>query len=305
MDVMRWKQAFLDGRLPHAVLIAGVEGSGKKTFARLAAAWFLLGNDDVGALAGCPFLLEAGSMAAEDVRRLAQELMNETYARGRRVLLLPDAHRMNEQAQNALLHTIEEPPEDALVLLTGNEMGILPTIRSRCMTLRLGAKPESEIAGRLVKAGVEPAAAARAAHLSGGVYGAAERYAAEAFGVFADEAERLLLRLLAHDPCYAEMAQLITRREDGADGKKKTRVSADALGDLCDVLLSHLTDAAHASVGAARSGAIGQKIAAGFTLAQIQGMIGVVLDAKRSLAFRAAPQQTLDAMLARISLILE
>lgn len=305
MDVLRWKQAFLDGNLPHAILIAGVEGSGKKAFARQAAAWYLLGGDNVDALAGCPFLLTMESTAAEDVRRMAQELMDETYARGRRVLLLPDAHRLNEQAQNALLHTIEEPPAGALALLTGNETGILPTIRSRCMILRMGAQTEQETVKRLQAAGVEQTAAARAAHLSGGVYGLAERYADAAFGTFAEEADALLARTLARDPCYAEAAQLITRREDGADGKKKLRVSPDALADLCDIWISRLTDAAHAAVGAPCGEAVAQKIAAGFTLQQIQRMIGMILDAKRSLTFRAAPQQALDALLAKISLILE
>lgn len=305
MDMLRWKQAFVDGSIPHAVLVAGVEGSGKKAFARRAAAWFLLGSDDVGALADCPFLLVADSPTAEDVRLMAQELMQQTYARGRRVLLIPDAHRLNEYAQNALLHTIEEPPADALVLLTGNETGVLPTIRSRCMVLRMGAEPERAVAARLVKAGAAAANAALAAHLAGGVYGVAERYATDEFCAFAGDADALLLRLLAHEPCYPEAAQLITRREEGADGKKRQRVSPDALSDLCDVFLSRLTDAAHAAVGAPCGDAVGQKIAAGFTLRQIQRMIGVVLDAKRGLAFRAAPQQALDAMLAKLSLIIE
>lgn len=305
MDILRLQQMFQNGELPHAVLIAGVEGSGKNTLARRAAAWYLLGNDDVDALAGCPFLLTTPSAAVEDVRRLAQELMDQTFARGRRVLLLPDAHRLNEQAQNALLHTIEEPPEGALALLTGNEAGILPTIRSRCMILRMGAQPEDEVAKRLLEAGVQPVAAARAAHVSGGVYGVAERYASDAFCAFAADADALLLRVLTRDPCYAEAAQLVTRREDGADGKKKPRVSPEALTDLCDLFLSRLTDASHTALGAGGGDAVGQKIAAGFTLQQIQRMIGVILDAKRSLTFRAAPQQALDAMLARISLILE
>lgn len=305
MDEKRLKQAFLDGDLPHAILIAGVEGSGKRAFAQRAAAWYLLGSDDVSALAGCPFLLTVESTAVEDVRRLAQELMDQTFAQGRRVLLLPDAHRLNEQAQNALLHTIEEPPAGALALLTGNETGILPTIRSRCMILRMGAQTETAVAARLQTAGVEPQTAAGAAHLSGGAYGVAERYANAAFLAFAAEADALLLRVLERDPCYLEAAQLITRREDGADGKKKPRVSPEALTDLCDVFLSRLTDAMHTAAGAPQRDAVGQKIASGFTLQQIQRMIGVVLDAKRSLTFRAAPQQALDAMLAKISLILE
>ncbi len=301
MELTRWKQAFCDGSLPHAVLIAGVEGSGKKAFARRAAAWFLLGSDDTAALDACPVFLTTDSTAAEDVRRLAGELMAETFQRGRRCLYLPDAHRLNEQAQNALLRTIEEPPTDALVLLTGNETGLLPTIRSRCMILRTGSEDERSVAARLTEDGVSPAAAARAAHRAGGVSGTASRYAKEAFASFADEAELLLCRVTAGDPAYADAARLVTRKEAGDDGRKKTRVSAELLSDLLDVFLCCLTDALRRSADMDTAGETGDKIAAGFTLGQIQGMINVVLDAKRLMTFRTAPQQTLDGVLAGIA----
>lgn len=303
LDILRWKQAFTDGRLPHAILIAGAAGSGKKAVARTAAAWYLFGCDDTAALDGCPFLFTTDSAAADDVRDMAHEFMGETYARGRRVLLLPDVHLLNEHAQNALLHTIEEPPADALVLLTGNETGILPTIRSRCMILRMGAVEERDVCARLERAGVSRERAARAAHMANGVPGVAERYATDEFSAFADAADAILLRWLSGDPCYAEAAQLVTKREEGDDGKKKQRVSADAVSDLCDVFLSRLTDAMCAATGAPCADGTGRKIASGFTLQRISRMIGLVLDAKRGLTFRAAPQQTLDAMLAKISLV--
>ena len=301
MELMRWKQAFCDGSLPHAVLIAGVEGSGKKAFARRAAAWFLRCGDDTAALDACPMFLTTDSTAAEDVRLLAGELMAETFQRGRRCLYLPDAHRLNEQAQNALLRTIEEPPADALVLLTGNETGLLPTIRSRCMILRTGAEEERAVAARLTEGGISPADAARAAHRAGGVSGTASRYAAAEFAAFADAAEALLCRVTAGDPAYADAARLITRKEAGEDGKKKARVSAELLSDLLDVFLGCLTDALRRCTGMGEAGATGDKIAAGFTLGQIQGMINVVLEAKRLMTFRAAPQQALDGVLAGLA----
>ena len=55
-----------------------------------------------------------------------------------KVIYIPDAQRMNEAAQNALLRTLEEPPAGVVFLLTGQESALLPTLRSRLAPVRLG-----------------------------------------------------------------------------------------------------------------------------------------------------------------------
>jgi len=59
-----------------------------------------------------------------------------------KVVALVDAHRMREEAQNALLKTLEEPPEDALILLlTSKPNDLFPTVRSRCVIRDLSSGP--------------------------------------------------------------------------------------------------------------------------------------------------------------------
>ena len=66
--------------------------------------------------------------------------------------MIDEAEKMNEQAQNALLKTIEEPPAYAiLILLTTNAAAFLPTILSRCVTLNIKAVPDEKIRGYLMR----------------------------------------------------------------------------------------------------------------------------------------------------------
>ena len=71
-------------------------------------------------------------------KRQIHDVAVKPYCSRYKIYIVPDAHLMNPQAQNALLKTIEEPPEYAVImLLTSNIDGLLPTIRSRCVRLDL------------------------------------------------------------------------------------------------------------------------------------------------------------------------
>ena len=150
----------------HALLIAGPEGSGKTALARRAAAAYCFSSpDDTARLLHCPDYRELGDSAigVAEVRELIENLAAQSFSHGRRACVLKNAHRMTPQAQNALLKTPEAPPADTLLLLTGAEMGLLPTIRSRCAVWRLGAKPLKAVQAALVSEGVAEADAALAA----------------------------------------------------------------------------------------------------------------------------------------------
>ncbi len=119
------------GRLPHALLFEGPAGSGRRTLARLTAMAAVCtgeGEKPCGVCPGCrkaaagshPDILEAGGEGAarsfhiDTVRALREDayiLPNE--APPRRVFLLAEAQNMTEQAQNALLKILEEPPASA------------------------------------------------------------------------------------------------------------------------------------------------------------------------------------------------
>jgi len=156
MQLLQWLSCLKAGNTPHAVFLVGPAGSGKKEYARQAASLYLLGREDTEKLAECPFFQELPDYRIETVRTCCAELNRQVFARGRRCLVIPDAHQLTAQTQNALLKTLEEPPEDALLILTGNEQAVLPTIRSRCMLVRVGAEDRDKVVARLREKGIAP-----------------------------------------------------------------------------------------------------------------------------------------------------
>lgn len=134
-------------RFPHALLFCGPEGIGKRSTA-LALAQALLctkGAEGCGACPACiqaaqgnhPDLLvvepEKGVIPIDRIRMLKRDLGRKSFAGGYKLCIIDDAEKMNEQAQNALLKTLEEPTGDTLILLvSGYPYLLLPTIISRC-----------------------------------------------------------------------------------------------------------------------------------------------------------------------------
>ncbi|HET7923006.1 MAG TPA: DNA polymerase III subunit delta' [Gammaproteobacteria bacterium] len=144
------------GRLPHALLLSGVSGTGKRLFARAFAQRILCQAPEQGCACGvCRACaqFQAGSHPdyhelgiPEDktvitvplVRELIGALSLTSQYGGRRVALIEPADAMNTAAANALLKTLEEPGSDTLLMLVTARPARLPaTIRSRCQVLRM------------------------------------------------------------------------------------------------------------------------------------------------------------------------
>lgn len=122
---------------------------------------------------------------------------------GARVAIVESAQRMNEDAQAALLKTLEEPPAGVtLVLCADAEEPLLPTIRSRCARLRLGPVDTRTVEAILAEHGIaDPALAARLARISAGRPGLALAWATRPEALrLRDELTRVLLDLTAARP---------------------------------------------------------------------------------------------------------
>lgn len=105
------------------------------------------------------------------VREWQRDISLRPYEGRRRVLILHDAERLSEEASNAMLKTLEEPPPYATLLLVSNSVDLLPTIVSRCRVLRLRPLPRRQVAAALAERGVTPEDADLLAAWSGGRIG--------------------------------------------------------------------------------------------------------------------------------------
>ncbi|HEX5029330.1 MAG TPA: hypothetical protein VFV56_11010 [Gaiellaceae bacterium] len=135
-EAKRLLTAALEAGGAHAYLLHGPAGVGKRT-AALAFAGALLGDARRVGLRSHPdlYVLEPlGEMIRiDDVRALRHDLHMRPFEADRRVYLVLDADRMNEDAADALLKDLEEPPPYAVIVLVAAELGPLPpTILSRC-----------------------------------------------------------------------------------------------------------------------------------------------------------------------------
>lgn len=155
--------ALAKGRVGHAYLFSGPRGVGKTTTARLLAMAVNCEGEDrpCGACESCllvrrgahPDVTEldaASNNSVEDIRDLREKVRLASLRGGRRVWVLDEAHMLSKSASNALLKTLEEPPEGLVFILATTEPEKLPpTILSRTQHFRFRRLSEAEIASKL------------------------------------------------------------------------------------------------------------------------------------------------------------
>lgn len=151
-------------RFPHSLLVTGARGIGKATFAYRLARFLLTPQEAAGGLFGDALppeslrvgpeketfkriaagshsdllALEGDDIKIDQVRAVPAFLSMTPAESDWRVVIIDSADAMNRNAANALLKTLEEPPARAvLILISHNPGSLLPTIRSRCRTVRL------------------------------------------------------------------------------------------------------------------------------------------------------------------------
>ncbi len=183
------RRMFESQRVPGALLFTGEEGVGKRLFAlEVARALNCRTPIQFEGCGKCSICVRIGqfSFPAEDndearkeiiwsnypdvgfvlrpkrvllvdqMRRVANEANFRPFEGKRRVFIIEEADRLNDSSSNALLKTLEEPPKTShLILFTSRPAILLPTIRSRCQTIRFAPLTPQEIGAYLTKNKIE------------------------------------------------------------------------------------------------------------------------------------------------------
>lgn len=152
--------ALMSRKISHAYIINGEKDSGKSFVARIFAAALQCdekGKDPCGRCLSCiqaksgnhPDIItltheKPNTISVDDIRtQINGDVAIKPYKGPFKIYLIPEAEKMNQQAQNALLKTIEEPPEYVIIiLLTSNLNAMLQTVLSRCVVLNMRPVPD-------------------------------------------------------------------------------------------------------------------------------------------------------------------
>jgi len=186
-------------KISHAYIFHGEEGMGKKSLALAFAKTLQCETKDINSCNKCKSCIQAdsrnhpdilwinsdkNSIGVDDIRtRVNADVMIKPYQSRYKIYIIEDADKMTENAQNALLKTIEEPPEYAIIiLLCCNTSTLLPTILSRCVILNLKPVNRQLIKEFLMsKYRIPDYKAEIAVNFSGGNVGKAIKYASSEY----------------------------------------------------------------------------------------------------------------------------
>lgn len=247
------RRMLLAERVPGALCFTGEAGVGKKLFAlELAKALLCRAPEGVEACDRCPSCARVTRIAypllddteankkiiwsehpdvglvrpagrfinVAPMREIEREANFRPFEGAARVLLIEEADQLNEASSNALLKTLEEPPQTThLILLTARPAALLPTIRSRCQTIRFAPLTVAEIEKHLLSSDkkTEQADARLLARASQGSIGRALALDAKAYRARRDA----LLEIVGALTPRTDRARLLRASEEWTDAKHK------------------------------------------------------------------------------------
>lgn len=159
-----------EGVSQHAYIFEGEKGAGSLEAAKLFANALVCGRTEVTPCGSCTacVLAKAGNhpdihtvtppkdkknILVDQIRDILKDAAKKPYENGKKVYTVLYGDDMNEQAQNAFLKLLEEPPEYAVfIILAENTASLLPTVRSRCEIIKFPPVPEARIKEALERA---------------------------------------------------------------------------------------------------------------------------------------------------------
>jgi len=351
------RAAVTSDHVSHAYLFVGAPGSGKATAARALACAVLCGDDGCGACGTC-YRVRRGvhpdvhyvepEGAAAYVKDQITEIIHDTHLAPvegtHKIYIVQDADRFNDASANAFLKTLEEPPDDVIIILMTHSFdAVLPTIASRCQVVRFRRIPADESAALLVaETGADTDRARFALAAAGGVMVSARdflasppRQAARALILrtlkdlrFADDldvlnaAKELLTAVKAPlEELEARQAVEVSERADylGRGAAKKlaerhkrelTAREREGVREILNVAESWLRDCLVMSQGEAD---LVVNVDAADSMAEVAAVLApssavtalaAVNEARRRISYNVSPQLAVEAMLFEVREVL-
>jgi len=149
------KSSINNDKLNSAYMFEGIDGIGKKKMAYELAKILLEIEHPENSPDYIDVFPNGNSVKVDQIRKLQSDIIIKPHNKYK-IYILNNAEKMTVEAQNALLKTLEEPPQYAIIILvTNNKEALLDTIKSRCDIVKFNSIPHNEMVGYLVQNGVE------------------------------------------------------------------------------------------------------------------------------------------------------
>ncbi|WP_024622416.1 ATP-binding protein [Metaclostridioides mangenotii] len=149
------KSSINNDKLNSAYMFDGIDGIGKKKMAYELAKILLEIEHPENSPDYIDVFPNGNSVKVDQIRKLQSDIIIKPHNKYK-IYILNNAEKMTVEAQNALLKTLEEPPQYAIIILvTNNKEALLNTIKSRCDIVKFNSIPHNEMIGYLVQNGIE------------------------------------------------------------------------------------------------------------------------------------------------------
>jgi DNA polymerase-3 subunit delta' len=289
--VAQIERAIASGKIAQAYLFDGPHGAGKRTAAVGLAAALNCEVDPLGcgACGSCdkvardlhPDVLlvaaDGAQIKIEQVRAVTARLAYTPHEGKVRVIVIDEAERLNPNAANALLKSLEEPrPHTRFVLVSSASHRLLPTVRSRCQRVRFAPLEQDVLCGLLRSLGIDEKAAREAALLCDGSPGRA-----------------LALLQGGHLAERREVAAALERAAEATSAREAFHAAARAGTDREEI--AQALALVYASLGARMRERAGR----GDSTRSLRGAMRAVRDATEALAANASAALTLEKLVWR------
>ncbi len=186
-----------NNKISHAYMFEGIEGIGKKKLTEELAKLLL----DISDVNNSPDYIEikpdGNSIKIAQIRNLQTDIIIKPH-KDYKIYVINDAHKMTVEGQNALLKTLEEPPQYAIIILvTSNKEALLDTIKSRCEIIKFLPISLIDLKKYLIQKGVDEQRAQLLATFSrGSIEKALELSESSEFALMREEIQSYIERLL-------------------------------------------------------------------------------------------------------------